>query len=350
MNPLLQPDESRGSHLPHKGQEFKKGVKGRMPLKRIRGERGSAILWLAIALPVLLGSSGLVVDLGYLYYQRGKLMDIAEASAMAGTMELAEGDEEAIAKAREYAILNGVESDEVTATVTSGSKKVKVKIDRDVSVFFERIFGVKSRQVSGFGGAEIGPPAAMGEEGGGTDDTTEPGDMVPFGIEKQDLVFGELYTLKAGASSGPGEHPGNFGALALGGCGASVYRENINYGYDGILRVGDWIWTEPGNMSGPTTQGVDFRLAGHEDETYDDHPDSSPRIVIAPVLDEFDCSGKCQVQIVGFAAFFLEGVGGQGQNNYVYGRFLHFITEGEIGDGENPYGLSVMEMTDYYEG
>ena len=307
-------------------------------------EKGVAVIWFAAALVLLLGSSGLVVDLGYLYYQREKLMDIAEASAMAGAMELSVNSEAAIAKAKEYAVLNGVEAGEVTATVTSDSKKVKVKIDRDVSAFFERIFGIESRQVSGFGAAERGGIISM--KG-----------LVPFGIVHQELIQGEEYILKMMRGAGEfalpgGEHPGNFYALQLGESGgASVFRDNIKYGYDGVFFVGEWILTEPGVMEGPTVEGVNYRMTGHEDETYDNHPDDSPRIVICPVLREFQVAGRDDVEIVSFAAFWLEGIETIEGSSCVKGRFFQMMVDGEIGSVPEGFdcGLFGIQMADYYE-
>lgn len=40
------------------------------------------------------------------------------------------------------------------------------------------------------------------------------------------------------------------------------------------------------------------------------------------------------VLIVGFAAFFLEGVGGSGNNNYVTGTFMQMVVPGDISTGE----------------
>jgi len=39
------------------------------------------------------------------------------------------------------------------------------------------------------------------------------------------------------------------------------------------------------------------------------------------------------VEIVGFASFFLEGVGGSGTDNYVTGKFMREVLSGEIGVG-----------------
>jgi hypothetical protein len=65
----------------------------------------------------------------------------------------------------------------------------------------------------------------------------------------------------------------------------------------------------------------------------------SPRILIVPVIDSLTVHGRSEVLIVGFAAFFLEGVGGHGNNNYVTGKFMQMVMPGDISTGVTGYGL-----------
>src|SRR5690606_15931985 len=108
------------------------------------------------------------------------------------------------------------------------------------------LFGFKQLQVSAEAAAMIGP--VVGCTG-----------VIPVGVPWDDFEFGQVYELKIDAHSGR-KYQGNFGALALGGTGANTYRNNLKYGYQGMLRVGDQVYTEPGNMAGPTRQGIEYRL------------------------------------------------------------------------------------------
>ena len=68
------------------------------------------------------------------------------------------------------------------------------------------------------------------------------------------------------------------------------------------------------------------------------------RIVIVPVIRGFDkANGRDNVEVVGFAAFFLEGTlreGGKGNSgsSSVIGRFLRIVVPGELGEAGD-YGL-----------
>lgn len=84
-------------------------------LKKLLGEeKGSVIIMVTIALIVLLGFTGLVIDGGALYMTKSKLQNAADAAALAGaSVSAADADGEA----KKYAGLNGVVNGVDGATV-----------------------------------------------------------------------------------------------------------------------------------------------------------------------------------------------------------------------------------------
>ncbi|MEW5767511.1 MAG: TadE family protein [bacterium] len=149
-------------------------------------------------------------------------------------------------------------------------------------------------------------------------------DLIPLSHLPNTFIVGTKYKLKVGGGSG--SH-GNYQALALGGTGGANYLDKLKHGYDGELRIGDDVTTEPGNMSGPTNEGINYRIAGHEDETYTTYTPGSPRVVTVPIIAYLP-EGRDEVPIVGFSKFFLEEVEGQGQDCYVTATYL-----GDVGNG-----------------
>lgn len=110
----------------------------------------------------------------------------------------------------------------------------------------------------------------------------------PLAVEKFDFQFGTEYVLKQGAG---GSYNGNFGAVALGGKGANNYRNNIKYGYGGLLRIGDWVSTEPGNMSGPTQESIDYLMnqCSHTPKcTISQYDPSCPRVITIPIVNTLE--------------------------------------------------------------
>lgn len=306
-------------------------------LKILRNEQGSVVVLAALAVVVMMGFGAIAVDVGNLYLNKTRVANVADAAALAGVQDLPGDTAQAVATARSYAAQNGNGNDIVQPVVVADNNgnntKLKVTVIRNVPYYFARVFGITpaNQNVSATSTAKISPITATAG-------------IVPWGIVKQSFVFGQTYQLKEGAGSG---YNGNYGALALGGNGANTYRDNIKYGYSGQINVGDWLTTEPGNMSGPTSQGVDYRISQDPGATFQTVQKDSARIVIVPVIDDLSGNGLSQVQVVGFAAFFLEGVGGQGNNNYVYGEFMQMVTPGQIYKNES-YGSITADVAQGY--
>lgn len=57
-------------------------------LKYHKGQKGIALVWMALMLTVLLMLAGLAIDIGYMYYVKNQLQVAADAAALAGVAEL----------------------------------------------------------------------------------------------------------------------------------------------------------------------------------------------------------------------------------------------------------------------
>ncbi len=310
---------------------------------QIRDEKGTALVLVALALVGLLGCVALVTDVGLLYSHRARLVNAADAAALAGVQELPDCPDAARAVARDYAEANGVPPDQLEIEVAADNSSLTVKPRRSVQLFFARVLGISSQEVKAAATAAVAPlSGAFG--------------VVPFGIEEQELILGQEYVLKEGAGNGGAEEGedgrmhGWYGALdpdSRSSGGASDYRERVKYGYQGMLRVGDLVLTEAGNMSGPTADGVEYRISQcTEGCTFENFRRDCPRLVVVPVVrvvEEEEGHPK-RVEVRGFAAFFLEGVEGQGNENSVIGRFLRTVYPGEMQAGAD-YGLYAVKLT-----
>lgn len=190
----------------------------------------------------------------------------------------------------------------------------------------------------GTGDAEGDGQDARGGRDGEAEEGRVNGGAVPLAVEKADFVVGQLVTLKLGAGQA---NSGNFHALALGGTGAANYLRNLKYGFPGTVRVGHTLRTEPGNMVGPTEEGIRWRIEQDPAATADTVAAGSPRVMYVVVVDSFDgVHGRGEVSVAGFAAFFIEEYAGNGE---VRGRFLRWVTTGE-GGGPAAYGLQQVTL------
>lgn len=291
-------------------------------LRKLKNEQGSAAVISLLALMALLGFSAVVVDAGVLYVNKAELSNLADAAVLAGVQDLPGDIGAAQRNADSYAEVNGRPQDNVAIDVID-DKYIKIEAQRTVDLFFAKLFGYNSVDIRAQAAAGITPVSGVAN-------------IVPWGIEWNDFRYGDLYRLKEGGGSG---YAGNYGALALGGRGAKIYEQNILEGYQGFIRIGDWLETEPGNISGKTKSGVAYRIAQDPSATIDTVKPGSARIVIVPVLESLEVKGRSDVKVVGFAAFFLEGCGGSGNKNYVEGRFLQLVVpKAETAASAGQYG------------
>jgi hypothetical protein len=151
-------------------------------------------------------------------------------------------------------------------------------------------------------------------------------EVTPFAESKRGLAFSLKPQNPSGAIA-----PGQFYAIQLpDSVGASDYQNNIETCANVYVRCNEFYSVETGNMVGPTIHGVDNLIGDPADEWVDPgvyrRPDGtltdiSDSVVVAPIWDSCALTGFCpdgkfptgtnvNLQIIGFAVFFLEGVQG----------------------------------------
>jgi hypothetical protein len=117
--------------------------------------------------------------------------------------------------------------------------------------------------------------------------------------------------------------------------GADWYREWIATCAPYTVGPGDTCQVEPGNMVGPTNQGVSDLIASDPNATWDSTTQTvinsdygiSPRVIYVPFFFPWTdaTSGRTDVIITKIGAFFIESQ----TSNTVTGRFLQVATPGE---------------------
>lgn len=280
-------------------------------------EEGIALVLVALAFPVFLVLLGLVVDVGYLYYQRVRLINTVDAAALAGVQELPYSSYEAHQVAREYTLMNHPLVRNLSTQVDDTASQIEVTVQLAAPVFFLRILGIEEVTLSARSKAQVGSISGYNN-------------VVPLGVVQQHFQFGQQYYLKLGTGEEGDNQQGNFGAVALGGRGASTYLDNLVNGYRDWVRVGDLIFTETGNMAGPTIQGISTRISQGTSTSFLTATIHCPRVVIVPIVHTLDVPGRKEVEVVGFAAFYLEDQI-SGKDTYIVGRFMELALDATVG-------------------
>jgi hypothetical protein len=146
---------------------------------------------------------------------------------------------------------------------------------------------------------------------------------------------GMQLTIRAG--SGSNIEPSSYFSWKMpGDTGGSFYRDNIAGCNQSIVHWGDLMIQEPGNMVGPTNQGVDDLIAKDPSAHWDDscncvkgstYGGTSPRVAPIPLYDPvYYATGKvngrtADFKVANWIGFFIESRSG----NNVTGRITPIL-------------------------
>ena len=285
-------------------------------------QKGNIMVMTAIALSAIIGMSALVIDVGSVMIEKHRLLNAVDSAALAGGQELPIYPDAARNIAIEYAEANGAVPGRILVEIDEDSCGIRVTAEQTVNYRFAGIFGLFSKEVSQSAYVKLGVAGSVYEG------------LRPFAVEWDGFSYGESVTLKEGAGDGK---TGNYGAVALGLRGADSFKDNVKFGYSGKISVGDQIDTEPGNMSGPTVDGINYIL-GKDSATCEDFTKTSLRLWTIPVVDSFDALGRDQIEVSGFAVFFVEETREEDKSAVVVGRFIEYVASGDTDDTANNYG------------
>lgn len=324
-------------------------------------------------------------------------------------LEPAAAEPEARARAYEYALLHtirgeAVDSSEVTIQVLPDERKIRVGINREgLPTWFARSFGVDAIDVGAVAAAQAAQASAasclkpfaipdiwddVDDDDNPANNVWDPGEEWDFNPDDGDWYIPFDGSNGASASGYGSDHrsdyPQDWGrdmtmkvsdpqseyALAPGlffpwrlppdedqeECeqggggnqtpGAATYRRNICSCNATSISLGEPYDLQPGNMIGPTFQGVDELIAQDPDAFWDtslndgdggvNSPDygtglASPRVVKVALFDptQVTQSGMQSIVFNNFALMFLEGQ--QNPQAPVMGRFMYYVS----GEGSN---------------
>ena len=350
----------------------------------VRDERGMSLVFVCLGFMAMLSATTLAIDVGMFMNSRSQAQNAADAGALAGAVALVYNDFDnrtasgpAVQSAINTATTNRVAGGTVSVTpadVTfpndpSGQPtRVQVQVFRTsersnpVSTLMGGFFGVPTADIAAVATAEATPanaetcvmpftiPDRWNENGKAwtPSDTFDPGDVyIPLKPDPDPNTYYTGYNAKRDkgleivlkASNDTNVTASWYNPWDLpGSVGAADYRANIGGCNSAIIKPGDKMVPENGNMVGPTSQGMADRIALDPGARWDGSPDGgcncvqggdpkyriSPRIVIIPTYDPaIFAAGKqhgkgLDLQIVNFIGFFLEDMHG----NDVVGRII----------------------------
>jgi hypothetical protein len=354
-------------------------------------ERGAAMILVALVMVVLLGAAALAIDTGILYTARTQCQNAADSGALACAgymLTLNNLNPGAVGKIKskgvEYANYNRVLAQPVlinpgNVTVDLDLKTCRVCVPRTtasgnpVPTFFARVWNRRWVDVSACATAEIAnaqtsnclkpwalPDAFDDSNGNGV---FEAGEYYEQGVTSYGTDYRnsgndvgiELIVKQADPHAAIA--PGQFFPIDLPipnspDTGGDRYRENIYQCNTSGVSIGDTLYTENGNMIGPTKQGVQQLIAMDPNAYWNTATGEiansaygaagSPRIIRIPFFDPGypPVSGKVTVVVTNIASLFLESIDG---NGVVHARIM--LATGQ-NLGGNPGALRFVRLVE----
>lgn len=264
-------------------------------MKKLRAlfkkEQGNALVLASLAMMGLLAMAGLVIDGGMVYMTKSHLQKVANAAVLSGAQELT-NSEEKVKTIVDEVLASHVEQTSLQQLSITFQDQVSIDLQKPVNLTFSALLGKDVVYVNAHATAQL---RVMGRATG----------AAPLGIDDSiALEHYKVYKLKVDQTE---VDTGNFGVLALGGAGADTYEDNLRYGYQEEVKVGDILETQTGNIAGKTRTVVQEKVDGCYENPRDVHDRNCSRVILVPVYKPYyTATNQLQeVQITGFAYFYI---------------------------------------------
>ena len=366
-----------------------------------RDERGMSFVWVGIGFMAFFAASTLAIDVGMFMTARSQAQNSADAGALAGVTALVFNDYNdrttggpAVQSAMTTAVRNRVVDGAVSVNATdvtfpigpSGlNNRVKVDVFRTaerlnpVGTLIGPVFGIRNVDISATATAEASPANAItcvkpffipdrwtentagpwttsstydhydnhGVELNPHDDYVRPGQPGYNGYNAtRDKGMQLMIRAGTGANIEPTMYfswnmPGNTQGII----GGDWYRQNIAGCNRHNAHFDDLMIQEPGNMNGPTIQGIQDLIDQDPNAFWDTSTNSvhstmnpTPRVFPIPLYDpEYYAVGKANgrnadFRVSNYIGFFVDHISG----NNIYGRITPILGEVDPNAGPAP--------------
>jgi Flp pilus assembly protein TadG len=374
-----------------------------------RDERGMSFVWVGMGFMAFFAATTLAIDVGMFMTARSQAQNAADAGALAGATALIFDDYNdrsdggpakmsAMNTAKENDVMRldvSVLASDVTFPLSPEgiNNRVHVNVFRTanrnnpVAALIGPIFGVPTVNVTAMATAEASNASAMScvkpftipdrwtevthapwDTGDSFERYQHDGSVAPDAdfynppghpnYSGYDPVRDKGLELVIRASNDSNIAPSFYFSWAMpGGNGGNWYEENISACNTSVVKLGDPIIAEPGNMVGPTNHGVDDLIAKDPNAYWDDNRNRpvssmkpSPRVFPIPLFDpDFYQWGKvngrnADLKVSNWLGFFVT----HRQGNEVYGRItpIQGIIDGNAGAGPNGVFPKVLRLVE----
>lgn len=256
----------------------------------------------SLSLLIIIGVMGIVIDLGYSTVMQRQMQFAADAAALAGSRDLANGLSEETAINRMAAVLaaNDANAQTSTYTVVNGSG-TDVWARTTVPTVFSNLFGIDEIDVDAHANASYGQ-------------LIESGNLMPFVVEEDLWVLGQPVVLW-----GERNGPGNFGWIRWSGQNPSTptLENNIsNPQNSDVVSIGDRVSGHPGVSFNPVQDELNAWIG------------SRITVILYDPAEIQGSGNNLTYRVRGFAHFVMTGTYSHGNHSEIYGSFVSYVTFG----------------------
>jgi len=331
-------------------------------MKRSFGKaRGQVAVLYSLIAVFLVGAVALGTDVAVMYMDWQHMQKVSDAAVIAGANYLAgyvftgtpatgcAGQPDSASKAAcTYAVDNGLAAAGLTITEPTASTIQVVATQPTQPYFFGKALGLSTYSVSAVASAQAGGPIGTVKIG-----------LFPVGLQctnpcslanmdpGQSVSFGQKFV--------GGLAPGNWQFLDVSGGhggGDPLLASAIQYGATTTFKIGDTIFSEPGNKgkSGPVKGAFNARMStcpsisdpctsggGNPNNI----PPGDPCLTVVPAVDYHGCGGSCGLTIEGFALIYIEPA--DSSSTDIEGCFVKAISADSIASSSAP-GLGALQV------
>lgn len=359
--------------------------------RRVRDERGAAIVLVALSMVAMISAIALAVDVGMLVSARTEAQRAADSGALAGAAVLASqplAEAAARSEAQAYSALNSVRGatprvldEDVIIDLDKSWVTVNVRHTQEresaIPTFFARIFGVSSVNISATATAEASeapddsgaqcllpimlpdrwsedglnageqywptandsfdPPGAKNPGSKDlTDDGYDPG-ITGYGAE----VIGTQIEIHKAGGGGGGMNPSWYFPWAPlddedqqldGGNGAAAFQARFTNCLQATYLPGDFINTEPGAMVQPSNWGFDDLYNEDPEMVWNESANDGEGCPYRPSTESCDYGTK---RIRPMPMFDPTQAPSSGRKPVQITQFAQIFYEGNVGNGAN---------------
>ena len=358
-------------------------------------DSGMSYVFIGMGMMAFLSASMLAIDVGMMMTSRNQAQNSADAGALAGAMALYFEDWDnrtpsgpAVTSTLRGATANKVMGGTVAVTPadvtfpldpTGQPTRVRVQVKRTVDTLVGRFFNILTADIPANATAEASKANAMScvkpftipdkwiekqTPGWDSNDSYDafdnknvplanpdiyiPADQPGYTGYSMDHDRGERLMIRAG--TGNQIMPSFYFSLAIGGeTGGSEYEWNIANCNTTLMKWGEPLLQEPGNMVGPTVAGIQALYDKDPNARWDQTTKSvkgsafglSPRVFPIPLYDpKFYDEGKrngrtADLKVANWIGFFLEEI----QGNNIWGRITPIAGVLDKNAGPAPDGV-----------